>query len=124
MGEYDVAPPPERLANRVQLRTAFSADSGELTRFVSQLEYWHEGAWKVIVRYDHGRGAPGSHDVTEDGLHRDVYRDGEKFRVESITGPIPADEGFDFAEEDLRENGEAYIKRFERWHDISGGTNP
>jgi hypothetical protein len=120
MTTYQVMPPPERLADRVQLRTGFSTEHGEVVRFVVQLEYWLDGDWRVVVRYDHGREAPGGHDVTEEGLHRDVYRDGEKHRVEPISPPIPADEAFDFAEDDLRDNVQRFIQRFESWHDIDG----
>lgn len=118
MAEYDVTPPPEPLANRVQLRTAFSTECGRLIRFVSQLEYRLADEWRVVVRYDHDGEAAGGHDVARDGLHRDVYRDGEKLRTELVTGPIPTTTAFDHAEADLRENAERYIKRFEQWHDV------
>lgn len=118
MTDYEVTPPPERLADRVQLRTAFSTERGEVTRFMIQLEYWLNGDWREVVRYDHDRDAPGGHDVTEAGLHRDVYRNGEKDRTDEISPPIPANEAFDHAEEDLRENVEHFIKRFEKWHGV------
>jgi hypothetical protein len=60
----------------VQLRTAFTVDRGDVVQFVTQLEYWHNGDWRAVVRYDHDADAEGGHDVTEEGLHRDVYRDG------------------------------------------------
>jgi len=104
MADYDVTPPPERLADRLQLRTAFSTEKGEVTRFVIQLEYWLDGDWREVVRYDHDRDAPGGLDVTEEGLHRDVYPDGERCRTEDVSQPIPANEAFDYAEEDLREH--------------------
>jgi hypothetical protein len=53
----------------------------------------------------------------------DIYRDSEKLRIEDITGPIPAANGFDYAEEDLRGNGQQYIKRFEQWHGIRDESN-
>lgn len=43
--------------------------------------------------------------------------------MEQVAGPIPAADGFDYAEEDLQENAEEYIKRFERWHDIRNGSD-
>ena len=76
-----------------------------------------------MVRYDHDRDAAGGHDITTDGLHQDVYRDGEKHRVERVTGPISANEGFNAAEEDLQQNAERYIRRFESWHGIKNGTS-
>ena len=124
MTDYEVTPPPERLADRVQLRTAFSTERGEVTRFVIQLEYWLDGDWHEVVRYDHDRDAPGGHDVTEAGLDRDVYRDGEKHRTEEVSPPVPANEAFDYAEEDLREHVEAFVKRFERWHGVTDRNDP
>jgi hypothetical protein len=88
-----------------------------------QLEYWLNGDWREVIRYDHDRDAAGGHDITTEGLHRDAYRDGEKHSVEQVTGPIPANKGFNAAEADLHENAEEYIKRFESWHGIKNGAN-
>jgi hypothetical protein len=123
MVEYEVTPPPDRLADRVQIRTAFTTEQGDVVRFLVQLEYWLDGEWKPVVRYDHDAEAAGGHDISDEGLHMDVYREGEKVDMKDITGPIKPAEGFNYAEEDLRENAEQYIKRFERWHDIRNGSN-
>lgn len=40
-----------------------------------------------------------------------------------MSPPIPANDGFDYAEEDLRENVERFIKRFEQWHGVNDETN-
>jgi len=119
MGSYEVSPPPTSLAKSVQLRLGFSTDRGTVSAFFVQLEYWLDGEWRAVVRYDHDSEAPGGHDVTRDGLHRDVYRGGRKIRVESVTGPIPANEAFEYAEADLTENVDMYIRRFKRWHDVN-----
>jgi len=58
----------------------------------------------------HDRDAPGGHDITEEGLHRDVYRDGETVRSEEVSPPISVNEGFDAAEDDLRENVEGVVR--------------
>jgi hypothetical protein len=50
---YDVQPPPDRLGDRVQLRTAFTTDAGDVVRFVVQPEYRLDGDWHDVVRYDH-----------------------------------------------------------------------
>ena len=76
-----------------------------------------------MIRYDGNSDAPGGHDVTEEGLHRDVYRDREKVREERVTFPISAADGFNYAEEDLRENAERYVRRFERWHNTTERAN-
>lgn len=43
MTGYDMTPPPDRLADRVQLRTAFTVETGDVVRFMVQLEYWLRG---------------------------------------------------------------------------------
>ena len=123
MAGYDVTPPPKRLADRVQLRTAFSTSSGDVTKFLVQLEYWHNGAWQEVVRYDHDRDATGGHDVSSEGLHRDEFRDGEKFRTVRVLERIAPKAAFEYAEEDLSENLELYTQRFEEWHDVKEGEN-
>lgn len=123
MTAYDVTPPPERLADRVQVRTGFTTDRGDVVRFVVQLEYWMDGDWWEVVRYDHDRATPAGHDVTVEGLHRDVYREGEKVRTEAVSPPIPADDAFDLAEDDLRENAQLLIERFETWHGVTRGSD-
>lgn len=50
----------------------------------------------------------------------DIDRDGYEVRTERVTGPIPANDGFDAAEEGFLANAQRYVRRFERWHDISG----
>ncbi|MFB6353088.1 MAG: hypothetical protein ABEJ92_03290 [Halobacteriales archaeon] len=85
-----------------------------------QLEYRLEGDWREVVRYDHDPEGPDevAHDVTEEGLHVDIYRDGEKIETERLTGPMPADVAFNTAEEHLTEHLERIVRRFERWHGI------
>jgi hypothetical protein len=121
--EYEVTPPPTRLAHSVQVRLGFSRDRGTVTKFLVQLEYWLDGDWRTVVRYDHDEDSQGGHDVTEEGLHLDIYRDGEKVRVEEISGPLPANEAFEYAEDDLKDNAEQYVRRFEKWHGVKDGSD-
>jgi len=90
---------------------------------VVQIEYWLDGGWQAVVRYDHDEDAEGGHDVTEEGLHRDIYRDREKIRTEGVTGPLPANKAFEYAEEDLKEHAEEYVRRFEKWHGVKDRTD-
>ena len=123
VADYDITPPPDRLTNRVQLRTAFTAERGEVRRFMTQLEFWLDDEWTEVVRYDHDHDTGGGHNVAEEGLHRDIYRNGVKHDVKQVTGPIQANEAFSYAEEDLYENTEQYIRRFKQWHGVSDTTN-
>jgi hypothetical protein len=107
-----------RVASAVRRHLGYSHDLGEVTRFVVQLEYLYEGEWAPVVRYDHGPGSDHGHDVSEEGLHIDVYRDGGKYREEYVAPPMPAGVALDFAEDHLSENVQRFTRRFEEWHQI------
>ena len=92
--------------------------TGDITRFAVQLEYRLDGDWAEIVRFDHDPEGKHGHDVTEEGVHMDVYRDGEKLRSEEIFPPMTANDALTFAEEHLNQHAERYIRRFEQWHGI------
>ena len=104
-------------------RLGIDTDQGEVTRFVVQLEYCIDpeaNEWATVVRYDHdGEGsAKATHDVTEEGLHIDVYRDGAKVDSHELTPPMQANAALNAAEDHLSEHVEGYLRRFERWHGI------
>jgi hypothetical protein len=71
-----------------------------------------------VVRYDHDPESEQGHDVETDGLHIDVYRDGEKYRTEYVAPPMPAGVALDRAEDHLMQNLEAFVERHEEWHGI------
>ena len=102
----------------VRRRLGYSHDHGDMTRFVVQLEYQYEGEWTPVVGYDHDPASVHGHDVTEEGLHIDVYRGGEKYRQEYVAPPMPAGVALDFAEDHLTENTQRFTRRFEEWHEI------
>ena len=113
-----------RVHRRARRRLGIDVDRGQVKRFVVQLEYLvnpHPEVWETVVRYDHD--AEGSdeatHDVTEDGLHIDIYRDGEKIDSHELTPPLPANDALNAAEEHLAEHLQGYIRRFEEWHGIN-----
>jgi hypothetical protein len=107
-----------RAGPRIRQRLGVTTDRGDVVRFVVQLEYLVGDKWEVVVRYDHDEEGETVHDVTEDGLHIDIYRDGEKHVTEYIAGPIPAGAALDLAEDHLAENTERFVRRFEEWHQI------
>jgi hypothetical protein len=106
--------------HRVRRRLGFETDRGDVTRFVVQLEYYHDSEWHPVVRYDHdGTGeSEFGHDVTDEGLHIDIYRDGAKTATEYVSPPKPAAVALDLAEDHLAANLERFINRYERWHGI------
>lgn len=103
---------------RVRRRIGYSHDRGEVTRFVVQLEYRTNDGWAEIVRFDHDPGSDHGHDVAQEGVHMDVYRDNVKIRAEEVFPPMPASEALSFAEGHLAQHAERYIRRFEEWHGI------
>lgn len=106
------------LSDVTRVRLGYSHDRGEVTRFVVQLEYYVESEWREVVRYDHAPASEFGHDVTEDGLHIDVYRDGKQYRTEYVAPPMPAGLALDRAEDHLSNNLEGFTSRFEQWHGI------
>jgi hypothetical protein len=107
------------LEYRARRRIGYTHERGDVTRFVVQLEYRIGGEWTEVVRFDHDPRSDHAHDVTEDGVHMDVYRDGEKIRSEEVFPPMEASDALTFAEEHLNQHARQYINRFEAWHEIS-----
>ncbi|ERG94795.1 hypothetical protein [Haloquadratum walsbyi] len=66
---------------RSQIRIGLSTEKADVMRFFVQLEYWRDGGWMEVVRFAHNPNTEFGHDITEDGLHMDIYRDGEKYHV-------------------------------------------
>ena len=111
-------------AHRTRRRLGIDVERGQVSRFVVQLEYLIDPVtdeWATVVRSDHdAEGADeASHDVTEDGIHIDIYRDGKKVDTQQLTGPLPANAALGTVEEHLEQHYERYIQRFERWHGIN-----
>lgn len=106
----------ERIGCNLRFRLAYSHEKGDITRFVVQLEYRRGGGWTPVVRYDHDPASKHGHDVSEEGLHIDVYRRGEKHRTDYVAPPMPAGVALDFAEDHLAENAERFVRRFEQWN--------
>lgn len=103
----------------IRRRLGYSHDRGDVTRFVVQLEYQLDG-WQPVVRYDHDPASVHGHDVTDKGLHIDIFRDGKKYRTEYVAPPMPAAVALDLAEDHLTENVERFVTRFEEWHENAG----
>ena len=106
------------LSYRARRRIGYSHERGEVTRFVVQLEYRLDDEWVEVVRFDHDPEGEQGHDVTVEGVHMDVYRDGEKVRSPEIFPPMPTNTALTSAEGHLTQHGKRYVKRFEEWHGI------
>jgi len=113
-----------RVHRRARRRLGIDVDRGQVRRFVVQLEYLvnpRPEVWEPVVRYDHDveGSTEATHDVTEEGLHIDIYRDGEKIDSHELTPPLPANDALNAAEDHLAEHLDGYIRRFEEWHGIN-----
>lgn len=104
------------LSHQARVRMGYSTERGDVLRFVVQLEYNRDGDWLEVVRFDHDAAGEQGHDVAEEGVHMDVYRDDKKYRTEEIFPPMPAGQALTHAEEHLSLHAERYIQRFETWH--------
>ena len=107
-----------RVHRRARRRLGIDVDRGQVKRFVVQLKSLvdpHPEVWEAVVRYDHDAGgsAEATHDVTQDGLHVDIYRDGEKIDSHELTPPLSANDALNAAEEHSTEHPQGYIRRFE-----------
>ncbi len=71
------------------------------TPLVVQLEYRLNGDWAEVVRFDYDPEGMHGHDVTEESVHMDVYRDREKLKSQERSAPRTANESLTSAEEHL-----------------------
>lgn len=106
------------LNHTTRRRVGYSKEQDGISKFVVQLEYNLHGEWVAVVRSDHDPEHPMAHDVTEEGVHLDVYRHGAKLRSEELFPPMSPAEAFTYAEEHIVEHAERYTRRFEQWHNV------
>jgi hypothetical protein len=70
-----------------------------------------------VVRFDHDADSPAGHDIREEGLYMDVYRDGERVRVEWDFPDVALTEAPAFCIDHVTIKHDEYGERYERWHD-------
>lgn len=107
-----------------RIRRELDTVDGIPTRFVFQLEYDMEASrdglpphdWRQVARFDHDEDGP--HNVAVEGLHLDIYRDGEKYRRTWSFPTVPLRETPDFCQQYLAQNADFLIDRFEKWHNV------
>ena len=110
-----------------KIRREIRTESGEVTRFVMQLEYdvnatpdgRGESDWRVVARFDHDPEEGQGHDVTEEGLHMDLYRNEEKYRRTWDFPAVELNDAPGYCQEYLRRHSDWLLSRFEEWHEIS-----
>ena len=103
----------DRISETTRIRTGYTHDRGTGTRFVYQLEYRVDDEWQTVVRYDHDPASEHGHDVSEEGLHIDAYRDGEQHRTEYVSPPMQPNDALSRAEDRSTTDVETFLERFE-----------
>jgi hypothetical protein len=101
---------------------------GEVRYFVSQLEYnvaatpagGTESDWRVVARFDHNADPDRGHDIRMDGLHLDVYKDGEKYKIKTGFPPVSPTTALNFCDQFFEQNADQLLEQFERWHGLYG----
>lgn len=107
-----------------RIRRELETERGVVTRFVYQLEYNAEASldglpphdWHEVARFDHDIDGP--HDISEDGLHIDLYREGEKYAQLYNFPAVPLNAAPEFCEQFLLNRADKLLDQFERWHDF------
>ncbi|XVH33873.1 DUF7718 family protein (plasmid) [Haloferacaceae archaeon DSL9] len=102
-----------------RVRVEIDKSQGRVTRFVIQLERSVAGEWSEVVRFDHEPENPMGHDITNEGLHMDIYRDGEKVRVKDNFPSVPLSDAPRYCILYIEQHANQLLRRFEQWHDLN-----
>lgn len=99
---------------RTRFRFGLTKHRGTPIRFVVQLEYYHEGSWLEVARFDHDRHGRAYADVRTEGLHLDVYfPDGTQKRKDRRFEPMSEKAAVAYAEWFLKRHYERLLREFE-----------
>lgn len=106
--------PPTRLVVNID------TEQGDVSRFIVAYDYRLDDNWERVAQFDHNPEAPSGHDIEEEGLHLDLYREGQKYRVVRAKFPyVPVNHAPRYCIEYIKQNHGALIERFERWHNVN-----
>lgn len=104
------------LTHQTRIRLFLGRLPGEgLTRFRVQLEHHVVDEWQQIVGSAHNPNAETGHDVTAEGVHLDIYRDGERVDREQLFDPTTPSNALDIADDHIKENYEQYVRDYRQW---------
>lgn len=93
---------------------------GDVSDFLVAYEYKLRGSWETVAQFDHDPASPYGHDIEREGLHMDLYKQGQKYRVVRSKFPyVPVDHAPRYCNEYVNRNHEALIQRFEQWHNVN-----
>ena len=100
-------------------------EGDEVVSFVVQLRCWVGTETELVAQFDHTPDQGMGHDVEREGVHMDVFRDGEKVDVSLVAdagldahpGPLVADVASEYALTYMEQENERLIERFLTWRD-------
>jgi hypothetical protein len=100
-----------------ELRYRATTERGRITEFVVQLYCWRDGSWRLVAQSDHNPMMPEGYDVTTEGVHVDVFRDGEKHEAETTLhpGPLEPASALKYAINYLETHDKRLIERYDEW---------
>ena len=107
-----------------RIRTEIGIDRGDVEWFIARLEYNtatglnESDDWRQVAGFDHHPQADWGHDIIADGLHLDIYREGEKTEVARGFPQVDLANAVDFCQRFLRKNADELIEQFESWHGL------
>ncbi|NUC74960.1 hypothetical protein HTZ84_22100 [Haloterrigena sp. SYSU A558-1] len=107
--------PPSRIQMRIK------TSDGLLTEFCVQLEYNMTSTvperspfWMQVARFDHNVALYRGHDVRHEGLHMDIYGNGEKVDVLHDFPEVPLEEAPKWCRGFLEAKREQLLQNFEQ----------
>lgn len=109
-----------------RIRRRLTVQHGVVERFTLQFEYNAKPAyirqeqwdWRPVARFDHNSSPYDGHDIRDEGLHMDIYKDGERHRVLTGFPSVPLAEAPRFCERFLEKHALRYLARYEQENDI------
>lgn len=107
---------------RGQIRVELGKTKGDVDWFIVQLEYNHgpfpnqEDDWEQVARFDHQPQMSWGHDIREEGLHLDLYENGQKVEREMYYAEFPVNKAPQWCEAHLEEYADHYLAQYEIWH--------
>ncbi|EMA53734.1 DUF7718 family protein [Halococcus salifodinae] len=102
-----------------QLRFVLETQRGTPTRFLVQLEYCVEDEWRPVVHFEHNPDGTYGHDLTVEGLHMDIYRDGEQHLVRQDFPPVELSNAPTYCESYIKTEASRLLRRYEQWHNLT-----
>jgi len=109
--------------SRGEIQYGVTTEGGGVTAFVVQLRCWIGTGTELVAQFDHTPEEGSGQDVEREGVHMDVFRDGEKVDVSTVAdagfdahpGPLAADIALEYALTYIERENERLIQRYVTW---------